>query len=52
MRKLLRIGSERKPKTTTQENTLSAELNTRIEMIQALIPLGLMAVAEQLEEEI
>ena len=52
MRKLLRIGSERKPKTTTQEDTLSAELNTRIEMIQALIPLGLMAVAEQLEEEV
>ena len=52
MRKVLRIGSERKPKTTTQENTLSAELNTRIEMIQALIPLGLMAVAEQLEEEV
>jgi hypothetical protein len=52
MRKVLRIGSERKPKTTKQENTLSAELNTRIEMIQALIPLGLMAVAEQLEEEV
>jgi len=52
MRKVLQIGSERKPKTTKQERTLSAELNSRVEMIQALIPIGLMAVAEQLEEEV
>ena len=49
MRKVLRIGSEKKAKTTKQENALSAELNTKIEMIQAPIPIGLMAVAEQLE---
>jgi transposase-like protein len=52
MRKVLRIGSERKPKTTKQEDALSAGLNTKIEMIQALIPIGLMAVAEELEEEV
>ncbi len=52
MRKVLRIGSERKPKTTKQENAFSTELNAKIEMIQALIPIGLMAVAEQLEEEV
>jgi len=52
MRKVLRIGSERKHKTNKQETALSAELNTRVEMIQALIPIGLMAVAEQLEEEV
>jgi transposase-like protein len=52
MRKVLRIGSERKSKTTKQEDALSAGLNTKIEMIQALIPIGLMAVAEELEEEV
>jgi len=52
MRKVLRIGSERKPKTTKQEEALGSELDTKIEMIQALIPIGLMAVAEQLEEEV
>jgi putative transposase len=52
MRKVLRIGSKRKPKPTKQEKSLSSDLNTRIEMIQALIPIGLMAVAEQLEEEV
>ena len=52
MRKVLRIGSKRKPKTTKQEKALSCDLNTRVEMIQALIPIGLMAVAEQLKEEV
>ncbi len=52
MRKVLRIGSKRNPKPTKQEKALSGDLNTRVEMIQALIPIGLMAVAEQLEEEV
>ena len=52
MRKVLRIGSKRKPKPTKREKSFSSDLNTRIEMIQALIPIGLMAVAEQLEQEV
>ena len=52
MRKVLRIGSKRKPKPTKQEKSFSSDLDTRIEMIQALIPIGLMAVAEQLKEEV
>jgi transposase-like protein len=52
MRKVLRIGSERKSNATKQEKALNAELNTKVEMIQALIPIGLMAVAEELEEEV
>jgi len=52
MRKVLRIGPKRKSKPTNQEEALSSDLNTRVEMIQALIPIGLMAVAEQLEEEV
>ena len=52
MRKVLRIGSKRKPKPTKREKSFSSDLNTRIEMIQALIPIGLMAVAEHLEQEV
>lgn len=52
MRKVLRIGSKRKPKPTKQEKSVSNEINTRIEMIQALIPIGLMAVYDQLKEEL
>jgi putative transposase len=52
MRKVIRIGSKRKSKSTTQQKAFTGNLNTRIEMIQALIPIALMAVAEQLEEEV
>ena len=52
MRKVLRIGSKRKPKPTKYKKVLTSDVNTRVEMIQALIPIGLMAVAEQLEEEV
>ena len=52
MRKVLRIGSKRKHKATHHGENLNVEFNTRIQMIQALIPIGLMAVAEQLEEEV
>ncbi len=52
MRKVLRIGSKRNPKPSKQEKALGGDLNTRVEMIQALIPIGLMAVAEQLKEEV
>jgi putative transposase len=52
MRKVLRIGSKRKPKPTKEEESLSLDFNTKVQMIQALIPIGLMAVGEQLEEEV
>ena len=52
MRKVLRIGSKRKSKSKTPEKVTPEEFNTKMEMIQALIPIGLMAVAEQLEEEV
>lgn len=52
MRKVIRIGSKRKPKSFKQEKDITNTLNTKIEMIQALIPIGLMAVSEQLEEEV
>jgi putative transposase len=52
MKKLLRIGSKRKPKLTEREQLLTGDLQTKVGLIQALIPLGLMAVAEQLQEEV
>lgn len=52
MKKVLRIGAKRKSKATKEQEALSTDLNTKIEMIQALIPIGLMAVAQQLEEEV
>ena len=52
MKKVIRIGSKRKSKSIMQQKGSSASINTRMEMIQALIPIGLMAVAEQLEEEV
>ena len=52
MKKIIRIGSKRKPKITTKARYFSGDLETKVEMIQALIPIGLMAVAEQLENEV
>jgi putative transposase len=52
MKKVLRIGTKGKSKLTCKEKYLSSDLQTKIEMIQALIPIGLMAVAEQLEKEV
>lgn len=52
MRKVLRIGTKRKPKLTTQEKYFTGNLQTKVELIQTLIPIGLMAVSEQLEEEV
>lgn len=51
-KKVLRIGAEGKSKLTSKEKYLTAEIETKIEMIQALIPIGLMAVGEQLEKEV
>jgi putative transposase len=52
MKKVIRIGRKRKPKLTVNEKYLTRDLYTKIAMIQALIPIGMMAVAEQLEEEV
>jgi hypothetical protein len=49
MKKVIRIGSKRKSKSIMQQKGFTGSINTRTEMIQALIPIGLMAVAEQLE---
>jgi putative transposase len=51
-KKVLRIGAEGKSKLTSKEKYLSGDIQTKIEMIQALIPIGLMAVGEQLEKEV
>ncbi len=52
MRKVIRIGTKRKSKSKKQEKAVIGDINARIELIQALIPIGLMAVSEQLEEEV
>jgi putative transposase len=51
MRKVLRVGEKGKPKLETEERHLTNDLRTRVELIQALIPLGLEAVAEVLIQE-
>ncbi len=51
-KKIIRIGSKRKTKLTKKERLLTGDIQTKVELIQALIPLGLMAVSEQLEEEV
>ncbi len=51
-KKIIRIGSKRKTKLTKKERLLTGDIQTKVELIQALIPIGLMAVSEQLEEEV
>ena len=51
-RRVVRIGQKGKVKVTAEEKQLSSELDARIAMIQALIPLGLEAVAEELNQEV
>ena len=51
-RRVVRIGQKGKCKVTAREKELSSELDVRIAMIQALIPLGLEAVAEELKREV
>ena len=52
MKKVIRIGSKRKPKATPQEMALTSNLKTKVELIQALIPIGLGAVADELKQEV
>jgi len=51
-RRVVRIGEKGKSKVTPWEKELSSELDMRIAMIKALIPLGLEAVAEELKREV
>ena len=51
-KKVLRIGAEGKSKLTSKEKYLTGDIKAKIEMIQALVPIGLMAVGEQLEKEV
>jgi len=52
MRKVIRIGRKRKAKLTTKEKYLTSDLRAKVAMIQALIPIGLMRVAEELKGEV
>jgi hypothetical protein len=46
VKKVIRIGSKRKPKVPPQEMALASNLKPKVELIQALIPIGLGAVAD------
>ena len=52
MRKVLRVGEKGKPKLETEGRQMTGDLQTRVELIQALIPLGLEAVGEVLAREV
>jgi len=52
MKKVLRVGEKGKPKLDTEERPLMGHLETRVNLIQALIPLGLEAVGEVLAREV
>jgi putative transposase len=52
MKRVIRIGSKRKSRVTAQEKALAHDGNARVALIQALIPIGLEAVAEELEREV
>lgn len=52
MKRVVRIGSKRKAKASRQERALTQGLSARVALIQALIPIGLEAVAEELEREV
>lgn len=52
MKKVIRIGSKRKPKVTPREMALTSNLKAKVELIQALIPIGLGAVADELKQEV
>lgn len=54
MSKVLRVDRDGKTEFVSprQTNALPADLNAKVELIQALIPLGLMAVEEALQQEV
>ncbi len=54
MRKVARKGGQRKPEVRWSAQAVAAveDLDSRVEMIQALIPMGLKAVGEELERAV
>lgn len=52
MKKVLRVGEKGKPKLEPHEKPLADDFETRVNLIQALIPLGLEAVGEVLVREV
>jgi hypothetical protein len=52
MRKLLRVGKKGKTKLEPEERPMTSELQIRVDLIQALIPIGLEAVGEVLAQEV
>ena len=52
MKNVIRIGSKRKPKVTPEQMALTSNLKSKVELIQALIPIGLSAVVEELNHEV
>ncbi len=54
MRSIVRVGSKRKRTEADQAMVVgqAGELGSRVELIQALIPLGLEAVNELLQQEV
>jgi len=52
MKKVLRVGEKGKAEMGCQEKSLTDDIETRVKLIQALIPLGLEAVGEVLTREV
>jgi transposase-like protein len=52
MRKVLRIGGKGKVKLEREERQATSDLQSKVAIIQDLIPLGLMAVADVLAQEV
>ncbi len=52
MRKVLRIGGKGKAKLEREEREATSDLQTKVAIIQDLIPLGLAAVADVLAQEV
>ena len=52
VKKVIRIGSKRKPKVPPQDMALTSYLTPKVELIQALIPIGLGAVVDDLKQKV
>ena len=51
-KKIIQIGTKKKPIPTKKERFSKGDIQTKVGLIQALIPLGLMAVSERLKEDV
>lgn len=51
-RRVVQIWQKGKCQVIAEEKELNSELDARVAMIQALIPIGLIALAEELEREV